>query len=109
MTYTGASLADGEIPSAKGTIYTSTGVVSLCSKLTLKNKHAVTQTIKIYAMCPALSGVSVEIGPDIVLETGEAYSMFTKGETHIMSASDEIEAETTTANAVDFHLSGGTE
>ena len=99
------SLADGQLPDSKGTIYTvPSGTVAAPRFLSLYNTNASTQTIVIYLK---RSGSSSRAIRRIVLAQYESALVFDKDDDLCLSPADEIEATTTTASAVDYALTGG--
>lgn len=102
MAITGASLADGQLPATKGTLYTSAGItyekiVALC------NVSGTSQTIKLYFNRQA-SGVSRRIRT-LVLDPDQSYELSIALP---MSAGDLLEGETSNATSVDYVIGGGT-
>ena len=101
MAISGQSLADGQLPAAKGTLFTATSItyektISLC------NVAATTETVKIY-FNRAATGVSrrirtVVLAPDAAYEVTIALPM---------SIGDLLEGETTNATSVDYVIGGG--
>lgn len=101
MAITGTSLADGQLPAAKGTLYTSVGItyekiVALC------NVSGSSQTVKLYVN-RAVSGVSRRIRT-MTLDPDQSYELSIALP---MSAGDLLEGESTNATSVDYVIGGG--
>jgi hypothetical protein len=103
MAFTGQALADGQLPSTKGTLYTVPGATTAYIKfMSVFNTNAAQQTVIIYAN---VSGTSREIAR-FVLEQNEWARVIEKDEALVLEAADLIEAETTTATAVNYLITG---
>jgi hypothetical protein len=99
------ALADGQVASTKGTIYTApadTTIIIPKEGLSLKNITANQQTGVVYVN---RSGTSREIG-SFVLD--EDY-VWTNPQTFTLEDGDLLEAETTNAASIEFVLSGAQE
>ena len=101
MPISGSSLADGQIPTSKGTLLTATSV-TYEKTIALCNVGGSTETVKIYFNRLA-TGVSRRIRT-IELDPDEAYEFTTALP---MVAGDLIEGETTNVNSVDYVIGGG--
>ncbi len=98
------SLADGQLASSKGTIYTCPAATqTIIPSITLVNTNSSTETINIYFK--ASGGTSRRIIPkDSSLAASGKMQALDAALT--LEAGDIIEGDTTTANQVDFVLSG---
>lgn len=102
-TFTGKPLADGQVASSKGTLYTvPASTVAYVRSASFHNTNAATQTLIVYAN---VSGTSRVIGY-ATLAQHETYYLTTGGEAIVLAAADLIEAVTTTATAVDYLITG---
>ena len=104
--FAAGSLADGQLASSKGTIYTSTGVKTIVKSLSVFNTNAATQTVNVYVK---RSGSSSRQAFRAVLAQYEFAYVLSDGDVLALSASDEIEGDTTDASAVDYVMTGATE
>jgi hypothetical protein len=102
MAISGSSLADGQLPAAKGTLFTAT-VVTYEKTISLCNVGGATETVKIYFNRLAGGAISRRIRT-IVLAPDASYEFTTALP---MVAGDLIEGETTNATAVDYAIGGG--
>ena len=103
MSFSGTVLADGQLPSTKGTLYTvPADTVAYVKYLSLYNTNAAGQTILIYLN---VSGTSRLIRR-FTLEENESADLLDEGQSLQLQAGDLIEAVTTTATAVDYVITG---
>ena len=102
-TFTGKVLAEGQVASSKGTLYTvPVSTVAYIRSASFHNTNAATQTLIVYAKPGSTSRI---IGYFTLAQHETAY-LVTGGESLVLEAGDLIEAVTTTATAVDFVLTG---
>lgn len=102
-TFTGAVLADGQVASSKGTLYTVPGAtVAYVRSASFHNTNAATQTLIVYVNA---SGTSRVIGY-FTLQQHETAYLVTGGDAIVLAAGDLLEAVTTTATAVDYLITG---
>ena len=106
MAFTGASLNDGQVATSWAAIYTSTGVKTILRSVDCVNTNAVTQTLE-FAI--TRSGSTRRILARVSLAQYEKVELLTDGEVVVLSASDTLDAQTTTTTAVDFTITGATE
>ncbi|MEE9366810.1 MAG: hypothetical protein V3W44_09000 [Dehalococcoidales bacterium] len=106
MAFVGSSLAAGQVATSWATIYTSTGAKTVMKSADFLNIHALTQIVEVRVVFSGGSGREVGRAK---LEVDEKYALLSEGEVLVMSSGDTIEAQTTTASAVDFTLTGATE
>lgn len=103
MAFSGKVLADGQLPTTKGTLYTVPGGTTTYVKfLSVFNTNAASQAIVIYVNS---SGTSRKIAR-LVLTQDQFARVIDKDEALVLEAGDLIEAETTTATAVDYTIQG---
>lgn len=103
MAFAGKVLADGQVASSKGTLYTVPGATTAYVRsASFHNTNAATQTLIVYAKPGSTSRV---IGYFTLAQFETAY-LVTGGESLVLEAGDLIEAVTTTGSAVDFVLTG---
>jgi hypothetical protein len=99
-TFTGKSLADGQLPNSKGTLYTVPGsTVAYVKQINVFNTNTTAETVTIYIK-PGATSRSVR---QMVLqpnETGTVDGPF------ILPAAALIEGVTTTASKVDYVITG---
>ena len=103
-TVTAASLADGQVANSKGTIYTAAGSVIVRS-WTLYNSNAISQTANVYVK---RSGSTSRQLYRFTLAQYASATVLASGELLTLSTGDVLEADTTTASAVDFYIGGAT-
>lgn len=106
MAFTGASLADGQAATSWAAIYTSTGVKTIVRSADFHNTNAITQTLE---FAVTRSGSTRRIIARVSLAQNEKVEFLTDGEVIVLSAADTIDAQTTTASAVDYTITGATE
>lgn len=102
-TFTTAVLADGQLPSTQGAIFTGPAVtVTYVKRISLFNTNAAQQTIDLYLN---VSG-SARRWRRYVLNQHESAEVLETGDAIVLEAGDTIEAITTTASAVDYYVCG---
>ena len=106
MAFTAASLADGQLASTKGTIYTSSSVKTVVKALTVFNTNAADQTVSLYVK---RSGSSSRQFFRAILAQNEFSYALSDGEVFVLSDGDVIEGDATNATAVDYSIMGATE
>lgn len=109
-TFTPKGLGDGEVPVVQGAIFTaSADVGTYIRHFSLYNKNAAAQTIDLYvtrAIANGGSGVA-RLWRQYVLDQNESAEVVDESVgSLILQSGDAIEAVTTTANAVDYDISG---
>ena len=101
MTRTPKILADGQLPSSKGTLYTVPADTSVyLSKVTIFNTNIATQIVKLYINS---SGTSRQLFHIAELEQ---YENIVYDGGVILETGDLLEGETTTASVVDYLIMG---
>ena len=106
MAFTGASLADNQVATTWGTIYGPSGVKAIIKSATFFNTNATRQVLELRV---TRSGSSARKFPRAELEINESMELLTNGETLILSDGDVLQAQTTTATAVDYTITGASE
>lgn len=96
-------LAEGQVPSTKGTLYTAPAGGALVKFYRFHNTNAAAQSLRLYVNA---SGTSREIdrGTLAQFETG----MEPEGMSLSLESGDLLEGETTTASAVNYIITGVT-
>lgn len=108
MAFTAASLAAGQLPSAVAAIYTvPVSTKAIVKSLILFNQNATDQTINVYIT--RSGGTRRQIYRFTGVQQYATIDVLTDGETWALSAGDTIDADTTTASAVDYTITGATE
>lgn len=102
----GQSLADGQVATTTGTVYTSQDVYTMIRSWCFFNTNAITQTLNIYM---TRSGGTRRQLYQVSLNQFQSFDIDTAGEVLCMSPGDILEADTTTATAVDYMITGQTE
>jgi hypothetical protein len=98
------SLADGQLATSKGALYTVPAGVTVYPRfLSLFNTNAATQTILIYLKRSGSTSRSLR---RYELEQYESALVFDRHDDLALSAGDVIEGATTTASAVEYFLGG---
>lgn len=103
-TFTGKSIADGQVGIAQAAIYTVPGgVIGFVKQVYCFNTNAAVQTLDFWIK---RSGGTSRKFHTVTLEQNESVELLDQGETIELSAGDAIEAQTTTASAVDYVVTG---
>lgn len=104
MAFTGKVLAQGQLPNAKGTLYTVPALTKAYVRFfRVENPSGGTETVIVYYK----KATSRQIGR-AVLATLEAVD-FIEGDVLALDAGDLIEGQTTTATTVDYVIAGAEE
>ena len=106
MAFSGASLSDGQVATSWGTIYGPGAAKAIVKQVDFYNTHATTQTLE---LAITRSGSTRRPLYRATLAQNESMTMLDDGDVIVLSASDVLEAQTTTASAVDYTVSGATE
>ena len=103
MAYTIKNLANGQLPSSLGDLYTvPSGTSAIVRSITLVNTNTTTETVNLYYL--QSGGTARRILPkDLQLAVGNS---LTVDIILTLSAGDKIQGQTTTASVVDFVISG---
>lgn len=100
-TFTGKSLADGQVASTKGTIYTVPGsTVGYVRSITLFSNHASSQTVNLYVK--RSGSTSRQLRRFTLTQYESGYFDLPL----VLAAGDVIEADTTNATSVDYLITG---
>ncbi len=105
MAFTGKSLADGQLAATKGTLYTSS-VKTIIKSINVYNTAVTSETVNIYVK--RSGGTSRQLFRAVLAQDEYAW-VLSEGETLVLSASDEIEGDSTNATSVDYAITGATE
>ena len=106
MSFVAGSLADGQVASSVGSIYTSTGVKTIVKSATFFNTNATAQTLNVYVT--RSGGTRRQLYRDASMAQYTSFDLLSQGEVLVLSAGDSIDADTTTASAVDYVITGAT-
>lgn len=106
MAFTGASLADGQIATTWATILAPGGAKWVVKSLDMHSTNAASQTLETRI---TRSGSTARAWKRVVLEQNEMVEFLADGETLVLSDGDVLQAQTTTATAVDYTATGATE
>lgn len=102
-TFTAKVLADGQLANSKGTLYTvPVSTAAYVKHFSIFNTNAATQTVIVYLKPGATSRKVVQL----TLAQNESANIVDLIGSFNLEAGDLIEAETTTAAAVDFVITG---
>ena len=101
MTFTAKSLADGQVATSAGAIYTATATTYV-KQVTFFNTNAADQTILVYIN---RAGTDRKIRR-FVLAQNESADLLDGAQSIILENGDIIKAETTTTTAVDYVVWG---
>jgi hypothetical protein len=105
MAFTGKILAQGQLPNAKGTLYTCPALTKAYVRFfRVSNPSGGTETVIVYYK----KATSRQIGRAVLL-TLETVDFVTDAEVLVLDAGDLIEGVTTTATTVDYIIAGATE
>ena len=103
----GESLADGQVATTTGAIYTSDNSIrTMLRSVTFFNTNATTQTLNIYI---TRSGGTQRQLYQATLAQNQSFDLLAQGEVMSLSPGDALRADTTTTTAVDYFISGVTE
>lgn len=103
MAFTGRIIAEGQLPSAKGTLYTA-AAKTYVRMFRCSNPSGGSQTVIVYYK----KSVSRQFGR-AVLATLEAVDFVTDAEVLVLDIGDIIEGQSTNATTVDYVIAGATE
>lgn len=107
MAITAKSLADGQLPNGKGTLYTVPGATkTYLVSINLYNSNTTDEVVVLYAK---RSGSSSRVIYSATLSAGQGAEVLSGGAKIILSAADLIEGTTTTASKVDYTITGAEE
>ena len=101
--FTGKILAQGQLPNAKGTLYTCPVGTSAYVKFINAYNTVGTETVVFYVK---QSGGSSRVLGRAILNVNEHIRIIDKDETINLAAGDIIEGQTTTAATVDYTITG---
>jgi len=105
MTYTGASLADGQVGGSAANVYAvPSGKTAVIKTFSVYNTNTTAETVKAYVL--RKGGTARQIGI-AVLAQNESKEFIDNAIT--LSSEDSLQAETTTASKVDYSITGATE
>jgi hypothetical protein len=106
MPLTGKSLADGQLPTSKTTLYTvPASTISYVKHFTCHNTGGASEVITIYIK---RSGSTSRVIHTASLATGETSLVAEKDDGWVLSAGDVIEGDTSlSATTVDYTILGG--
>lgn len=108
MAFVGGSLADGQVATTTGTIYTVPGAtVTVLKSVTFYNTNATTQTLNVYVT--RSGGTRRQLRQFSGVAQYESVDLLAGGETIVLSTGDILEADTTTTTAVDYMVTGATD
>lgn len=103
MSFSGKSLSQGEVQTALAALFAASAALCTYVKgVSLFNKNAATQTIDVYV---SIGGTDRRYRR-FVLAQFESADVLSEGNTWELSNGDSIKAITTTANAVDYTVTG---
>lgn len=102
MPYVGASLADGQLPSTVGTLFTAS-VSTIIRSFDVFNDGAARQNVVAYILRDGSTTRKVGAAD---LRENEFAEVLSDGKVWVLSANDSIQAETDNANQVDFTITG---
>jgi hypothetical protein len=99
-TFTAKVLAEGQVASTKGTLYTvPASTKAYVKSITFYNTNAATQTLNVYLKPGATSR-------QIYRVSLAQYATYELTVPYLLEAADLIEADTTTGTAVDYVITG---
>lgn len=104
---TGGSLADGQVATTTGTLYTvPASTVTVIKSASFFNTNAATQTLNVYITRSGGTRRQIE---QFTLSQYDTAHLLANGETLVLSTGDVLEADTTTTTAVDYMITGATD
>lgn len=102
-TFTTAVLADGQLPSSQGTLFTSpASTVTYVKRISLFNTNVASQTIDIWIN---VSGTARR-WRRYILGQNESAELLEAGDAIVLEDGDTILATSTNASAVDYYICG---
>ena len=108
MTIAFASLADGQVATTTGTLYTVPGATTaVLRSVTFFNTNATDQTINVYVT--RSGGTRRQLRRFTPVVQYGSVDLLVDGEVLILSTGDVLEADTTTTTAVDYLITGATD
>jgi hypothetical protein len=102
MPYVGASLADGQLPNTVGTLFTAS-VSTIIRSFDVFNDGGSQQDVVVYIL---RNGSTRRKVGRAELKVNEFAEIVSDGKVWVLSQNDEIQAETTSPNQVDFTITG---
>jgi hypothetical protein len=106
---TGKSLADGQLGTAKATLYTVPATtIAHIANIILANAHTAAVTVNLYVKRSGSSSRRI-IGKDFSIGVNDRLEIPTAGSAIRLSAGDIIEGDAATGSVIDFLITGGTE
>jgi len=106
MSYTGKSIADGQVATSWANIYAPSGVKAILKTVDFFNTSATQQTLELRV---TRSGSTARNFPRATLEQNESMRLLTDGESLVLSTGDVLQAQTTTTTVVDYTITGAEE
>ena len=104
MSFVAGSLADGQVATTTGAIYTvPASTVAVLRSVSFFNTNATTQTLNVYV---TRSGGTRRQIFQASMDQNTSLALLSEGETLALSTGDVLEADTTTATAVDYLVTG---
>ena len=104
MAFSAGTLADGQVATSAGAIYTvPASTVAVLKFVNFYNTNAATQTLNVYIT--RSGGTRRQLIKQTLIQD-QSLALLSEGETLTLSAGDALEADTTTATAVDYIVSG---
>jgi hypothetical protein len=105
MAVTPKSIADGQLPASKGTLYTVPASTAALITITLSATGGSARTVNIYVKRSGSS--SRLITPkDLTLNPGDAAYIDHAGRPYALSAGDEVEGDASAATEIDYLIDG---
>jgi len=102
MPYVGASLADGQLPDTVGTLFTA-NVSTIIRSFDVYNDGISQQDVIVYIL---RDGSTTRKAGRAELKQNEFAEVLSDGKVWVLSANDEIQAETSNAGQVDYTITG---
>lgn len=106
MAFTGASLNDGQVATTWANIAAPSGEIWIIKSCDFYNTNAVTQTLELRI---TRSGSTARKLVQVSLAQNYRLQLLDEGEVLVLSTGDVLQAQTTTATAVDFTITGAKE
>jgi len=104
-TATVKSLADGQLPNAKGTLYTCPASTQTMLTVTLVATGAVARTVNLYLKRSCSKSRRI-IPKAMTMDPGDAAYIDHEGRPYALAAGDLIEGDASTAAEVDYTIDG---
>jgi len=99
------TFADGQLPAAKGTLYTTPALTYVLVTITLTATGAAARQVNLYLKRSASSSRRI-MPKDMTMDPGDTAYIDHEGRPHALSPGDLIEGDASAATEVDYTIDG---